>query len=216
MFSRGNIREKTRILHLPNVSSDSMAVDMYAGIGYFAFSYKKAGVGRVLCFELNPWSVEGLRRGAERNGWSCGIVMEDELASWQESNGVEDVDVDFLIFQTSNDHALSILNRLRKSLPPVRHVNLGLLPDSRAAWRDAVRLLDGEEGGYVRVHENVGVEDIQERAKEVEKACQGYLDKEAGNGRKVKVEHVERVKMYAPGVVHCVFDVHVQGRQDVE
>jgi tRNA wybutosine-synthesizing protein 2 len=29
--------------------------------------------------------------------------------------------------------------------------------------------------------------------------------------RIVEVRHVERVKMYAPGVVHCVFDVWVGG-----
>ncbi|KAL2155478.1 hypothetical protein VTH82DRAFT_220 [Thermothelomyces myriococcoides] len=45
------------------------AVDLYAGIGYFAFSYARLGL-RVLCWELNPWSVEGLRRGAAANGFS--------------------------------------------------------------------------------------------------------------------------------------------------
>ena len=42
----------------------SVLWDLYAGIGYFAFSYAKAGVGKVLCWEINPWSVDGLRRGA--------------------------------------------------------------------------------------------------------------------------------------------------------
>ncbi|KAI1281564.1 S-adenosyl-L-methionine-dependent methyltransferase [Xylaria sp. FL0933] len=111
MFSRGNVKEKARILdfHSPRNSvhprdsattttplstrrgpneqaSDlsyrhipadqrlgALAVDLYAGIGYFAFCYAAMGF-RVLCWELNPWSVEGLRRGAEANGWSVRVV----------------------------------------------------------------------------------------------------------------------------------------------
>ena len=77
MFSRGNVREKARILNLPTLTTGldtaSAAVDLYAGIGYFAFSYRKSsqalekGIKQVLCWEINPWSVEGLRRGAEMN-----------------------------------------------------------------------------------------------------------------------------------------------------
>lgn len=110
MFSRGNIKEKARILTgaptIPSVvgSSSSTAsttptfhgldgpdgilsqslseiavVDMYVGIGYFAFSYLKRGIGRVIGFELNPWSVEGLRRGAERNGWDCEVFTIPQI-----------------------------------------------------------------------------------------------------------------------------------------
>src|SRR5690606_6675835 len=50
------------------------AVDLYAGIGYFAFSYARLGL-RVLCWEVNPWSVEGLRRGAEANGFGVRVMM---------------------------------------------------------------------------------------------------------------------------------------------
>ncbi|KAJ9644490.1 S-adenosylmethionine-dependent methyltransferase [Coniosporium tulheliwenetii] len=53
MFSRGNISEKTRLLTLPSIAAavaegeaagtGSAAVDLYAGIGYFAFCYARAG-----------------------------------------------------------------------------------------------------------------------------------------------------------------------------
>lgn len=118
MFSRGNIKEKARLLefHTPKHNShpppdgqaalitsetnpvpspvpaaisatisqakleQCYAVDMYAGIGYFVFSYARLGL-RVLCWELNPWSVEGLRRGAVANGWSVRVIStEAELA----------------------------------------------------------------------------------------------------------------------------------------
>lgn len=54
--------------------ADAVAVDLYAGIGYFAFCYAALGF-RVLCWEINAWSVEGLRRGAEANGWRVRVVV---------------------------------------------------------------------------------------------------------------------------------------------
>jgi tRNA wybutosine-synthesizing protein 2 len=68
------------------------------------------------------------------------------------------------------------------------------------------------------VHENVGVGEIEDRRAEVEKVFSGYVGEQGGakdSGRRVAVEHVERVKMYAPGVVHCVFDVRVSGREEL-
>src|SRR5690606_18256943 len=91
MFSRGNITEKARILdfHRGDAGLERRkkslaalkglwAVDLYAGIGYFVFSYAKRGM-RVLCWEINPWSVEGLRRGALRNGWKVKLVQGQAL-----------------------------------------------------------------------------------------------------------------------------------------
>lgn len=84
MFSRGNIKEKARVLEFAKAAvsqyedqkppsslqwAKPVAVDLYAGIGYFTFSYAKAGFGTVLCWELNPWSIEGLIKGSEMNKW---------------------------------------------------------------------------------------------------------------------------------------------------
>ncbi|USP75923.1 uncharacterized protein yc1106_03197 [Curvularia clavata] len=240
MFSRGNIREKTRILKLGTVATDfdvpSAAADLYAGIGYFAFSYKKSGderrdgIRRVVCWELNPWSVEGLRRGAEKNGWTCKIIKGDDLsqlngagtevkdgvASARHSGATEVQEADFWVFQGSNEGAesnyASLCTRLGLTETlPIRHVNLGLLPTSRPSWSVAVGMLDEQRGGWIHVHENIGIKDIESRSKEIE----GEIAKLAKQGKAradeiaVRVEHVEWVKMYAPGVVHCVLDVHV-------
>jgi tRNA wybutosine-synthesizing protein 2 len=202
MFSRGNMREKTRLLHSPSVTSlptPSAALDMYSGIGYFAFSYRRAGLYPIICFELNPWSVEGLRRGAALNGWSAALFT-NEMITGEEL----DADADFLVFQMSNVHAVRLLPHLKKQ-HRIRHVNLGLLPSSRDSWQDAVSLLDWEAGGWIHVHDNVGVADIEARSNEIEDTFQSYTPE--GSDREVKVEWVEKVKMYAPGVVHCVFDV---------
>lgn len=254
MFSRGNIREKTRLLSLPSVLTSvsegegrnpaepqdlsrtsnwarqkigCTAVDLYAGIGYFAFSYKKAGVRKVLCWELNPWSVEGLRRGAELNGWTTQTFTslpntDEQWRTWRRDSVKN---VDFLIFQQSNDEALRPVSALGLDLrsdeelfPPIRHVNCGFLPSSKLSWKTAVRIIDIELGGWIHAHENVGVHDIDRRMDEIVAEMQRYLDEwqaetDSSPRRFVKPEHVEKVKTYAPGVMHCVFDVYVEGHK---
>jgi tRNA wybutosine-synthesizing protein 2 len=224
MFSRGNIREKTRILNFPRPSSststreeEEAVVDMYAGIGYFSLSYATMHYRPVLCFELNPWSVEGLRRGCLRNNFSHKIFSMENMWEWDDQ---ETLDKYFYIFQMSNTHAVPLLKTQLPSLPPVRHVNLGLLPHSRLSWGEAVRLIDKEKGGWIHAHENVGSLEIEDRKVFVQREFQAHLieaDLEVGRDggvreRNVEVKHVERVKMYAPGVVHCVFDVWIDGR----
>ncbi|KAF1992693.1 hypothetical protein P154DRAFT_452289, partial [Amniculicola lignicola CBS 123094] len=231
MFSRGNIREKTRLLTLPSVraaGAGCTAVDLYAGIGYFAFVYRKAGCGGVVCWELNPWSVEGLRRGAGLNGWSVKVVTSEQLGerSGDVVRRVEDARVDFLVFQEDNERALDVVGRLssrgsKSAGPPVRHVNCGFLPSSWKSWGVAVKALDRELGGWIHAHENVGVGDIDKRAEEVVVEMQGLLDecaedeveqpRDGWKGRRTAIcEHVERVKTYAPGVVHVVFDIRIE------
>jgi tRNA wybutosine-synthesizing protein 2 len=217
MFSRGNIREKTRILKFSNTSTEAAVVDMYAGIGYFTFSYRHSGHKPILCFDLNPWSIEGLRRGAAANGWSTKIFNMENMHEWDEEDLTdEEGRMDMYIFQMSNTNALPLLTPHLNTLPPIRHVNLGLLPRSRDSWRDAVRLINPQKGGWIHAHENVGVMEMNKRKMEIQGIFQEYVD-ESGKGeemgvkRKAEVEHVELVKMYAPGVAHCVFDVWIDG-----
>ncbi|CAE7200060.1 hypothetical protein P3342_010375 [Pyrenophora teres f. teres] len=216
MFSRGNIREKTRILDLPSLSEPSAAVDLYAGIGYFAFSYRKSGlngVKRVLCWELNPWSVEGLRRGAKMNGWTCHIIKEDESPA---SIGSSVQDVDFLVFQKNNETAEQDYAAMgTEHKLPVHHVNLGLLPTSTLSWKTAVAMLNQELGGWIHVHENVRASLMGNRSQEVGIEFQRLVDEhedKLGTGRQKRafVEHAELVKMFAPALCHLVFDVHVE------
>ncbi|CAI6273823.1 unnamed protein product [Periconia digitata] len=252
MFSRGNVKEKARILSLPSVKSSvtnnltgCTAVDLYAGIGYFAFSYRKAGVRKVLGWEVNAWSVEGFRRGAARNGWHTTVVAGDALPGTRENwrtwgrnfkdhdavrgQKGDDVNVDFVVFQQSNEFALDAVAALQPSkfgkanseedeadvIPPVRHVNCGFLPSSELSWRTAVRVLDREHGGWIHAHENVGIGDIEKRSEEVAMEINGHVDaweaERVGVERSVRCEHVEKVKTYAPGVMHVVFDVWVSG-----
>lgn len=232
MFSRGNVSEKARLLDLPSVTDavrqgeetehGCTAVDLYAGIGYFAFSYKKAGATQVLCWELNPWSVEGLRRGASLNGWSSYIINPSGNGKAEEEAAPVGRETDFLVFQESNEFAIGRIQKLRNRVPPIRHVNCGLLPSSRGSWATAVRAADPLLGGWVHLHENIGIGDIEGKRLEIVREVQEIFEEEvrigrgtydAGDERMVKLEHVEKVKTYAPGVMHCVLDIYIPPKE---
>lgn len=216
MFSRGNISEKARILTLASLEEDCLrvapsltsAVDLYAGIGYFAFSYAKAGVGRVLCWEINPWSVEGLRRGATKNRWAARIVKSGEDYPGSAGDGER-----LLIFEESNEYTATRIKTLRPSIPPVRHVNCGLLPTSLNSWKVAVQVLDPSQGGWVHVHENIAKKDIEVRKDKIlgvfNDLTEKHLKASSSKCWQVKCEHIEKVKSYAPGVMHCVLDIAI-------
>ncbi|KAI4284814.1 MAG: hypothetical protein L6R38_001150 [Xanthoria sp. 2 TBL-2021] len=230
MFSRGNIGEKTRLLKLLSPasasgakpllreSSGSSAVDLYAGIGYFAFSYVKAGLDKVLCWELNGWSIEGLKRGAKKNGWTTKVVLEDgQERDPLSNNGQDDAESGnehLLIFNESNCNAAKRVERLRSRIPPVRHVNCGYLPSSSGSWDVAVQVLDPLQGGWIHAHENVGLQDVDRRKSEVvaifrDLVCQCHKADSEAYRFHVECQHVERVKTYAPGVTHVVFDIAI-------
>ena len=245
MFSRGNVSEKARILGegtfqgldgaegvLGQGLREIAVVDMYVGIGYFAFSYLKRGVGRVFGWEINGWSVEGLKRGCGKNGWGvrvlrvgeAGLVHDEEGRSGDEVLGRlvgelgKDKDLRLVAFQGDNRWARNIMGKIRvlsektagsegaSSWLEIRHINLGLLPSSRLSWEDAAHMLDGNRVGWVHVHENVDIREMNQKKDFVVQCFQAHL----GGSRQASCSHIEQVKTYAPGVMHCVFDVHIE------
>ncbi|RPA93407.1 hypothetical protein L873DRAFT_1705212 [Choiromyces venosus 120613-1] len=212
MFSRGNVKEKARILRFPPPArpgrGDKWVVDMYAGIGYFTFSYLKLGY-RVLAWEINHWSVEGLVRGARENGFPARVTQSSQdFDVTEEQEGV-------VVFLEDNSNAPGRIEKMREGVGRgIERVNLGLLPTSRDSWRGAAQVLS-EEGGWVHVHENVGIAEIDGMAGEVVKAFETFERERAGmKVRRVVCEHVERVKTLAPGVMHCVFDIRIGGEEE--
>lgn len=229
MFSRGNIVEKARLLSLDSLTvaglggkspRDTSAVDLYAGVGYFAFSYAKRGVGKVLCWEINPWSVEGLRKGAEMNGWDVKIVQAgvgeaQETDKTKEMNG--EGNNNLTVYFESNEHAARRINIIRESIPPIRHANCGFLPTSQPSWATAVQALDPIQGGWIHVHENLSTRSFNHRQKEitdifkelVESNHHHHSGKALVSQWTVECVHFEQVKNFAPGVVHCVLDIAI-------
>lgn len=229
MFSRGNISEKARLLSLDSLTvaglggkspRDTSAVDLYAGVGYFAFSYAKSEVGKVLCWEINPWSVEGLRKGAEMNGWNVKIIQTgvgeaQETDKTKEMNGEEN---NLTVYFESNEHAARRINIIRESIPPIRHVNCGFLPTSQPSWRTAVQALDPIQGGWIHVHENISTHSFNHRQKEITDIFKELVEsnhhhhhhgKAPVSQWTVECVHFEQVKNFAPGVVHCVLDIAI-------
>ena len=213
MFSHGNVSEKARILDIiaevnPRHSDpldECSAVDLYAGIGYFAFYYAKAGIKNVICWELNPWSVEGFRRGAGMNRWNAVVVDNEDALERREF-----LEEKFIIFQEDNKNASSRIESIRRDIPPVRHVNCGFLPSSRESWRIAVEVLDPLQGGWIHAHENIGIKDINTRKSQVVQVFDSLVNSSPQTTKRiVQCQHLQRVKSYAPGVMHCVLDIHI-------
>ncbi|OAP64866.1 hypothetical protein AYL99_00838 [Fonsecaea erecta] len=254
MFSRGNISEKARILglqsHFPGLGQSELhqpvgdvdVVDFYVGIGYFASCYLARGVRRVYGFDLNPWSIEGLRRGCERNGWRCLIVRIGEAGTLQGQGAirelVEEIErgdqtgnpegvVRCVAFLGNNKWAWKVLEEMRHGYGRVdkdkrktglrlnvRHANLGLLPSSTASWPDGVKVVTGlnedASGGWLHVHENVDVQQIKAMEGKIVREIDVLVQREAPYPYAVSGAHVEQVKTYAPGVMHCVFDIEIK------
>ncbi|KAK4540491.1 hypothetical protein LTR36_009129 [Oleoguttula mirabilis] len=225
MFSRGNISEKARLLSLPSVLSavedggadgrGCTAVDMYAGIGYFTFSYLKAGVSKMLCWDLNPWSIEGLMRGAVVNKWQAKLVTGSQTLDAAVVGQAR-----LLVFNEDNMLALGRVEQARNLVPPIRHVNCGLLPTSSDSWEPAVGVIDPGMGGWIHVHENFAVNEIEQKAEEVRVEIQRLVEQRGQrigcedhrHPQSVAIEHINRLKSYAPGVMHCVIDIYIPPR----
>ncbi|KPI39010.1 tRNA wybutosine-synthesizing protein 2 [Cyphellophora attinorum] len=172
MFSQGNLSEKKRILGTAGrdyfegqneADIERMEVlDMYVGIGYFALCYLARGVSRVWGWDLNGWSIEGLRRGCVANGWRCLVVevsddgkgmappAEELVRLLQNENDLPlDQRTRCIAFRGNNEHAAAIVGAIDEErrrqdsvtqLLRFDHVNLGLLPDSRPSWSTAMEL----------------------------------------------------------------------------
>lgn len=222
MFSRGNVKEKARLLEFPSAEqspagsasarADVCAVDLYAGIGYFVFCYASLGM-RVLCWEINPWSVEGLRRGALANRWTAKVVQgkDLELPLGEVVSGDEQI----VVFLEANEEAAWRIKELQGMglAEDVRHVNCGFLPSSEPSWEAAWELTRPSPESWLHLHENVGVNDIESRRQTIQSRFAGW-SRPGGRGSSAAVEHVELVKTFAPGVWHCVFDVHLTRSND--
>lgn len=196
MFSRGNISEKARLLTLGSVreavedaavrggreeeeeegkeekreksrTPSFAAIDLYAGIGYFAFSYLRAGADQVWCWDINPWSIEGLLRGGKANKWEAvllshgmdhfdgDLLQETAINSMPKETPKKGIKkAKLLIFNESNIYAPERLQQYLFPPPPplpqphhhppqiiIRHINLGLLPSSRESLSLAAQIL---------------------------------------------------------------------------
>ncbi|GMM52817.1 tRNA(Phe) (4-demethylwyosine(37)-C(7)) aminocarboxypropyltransferase [Starmerella bacillaris] len=190
MFSRGNITEKKRVLTQFNQQStieNSTVIDLYAGIGYFTLPYAKQRPKQVYCWEINPWSVEGLARAAKKNGFRVQVVQTTEKYTNKYSK--DEPQTTLVVFMEDNIKARTRIDSL--DLERVSHINMGLLPHAREAFETARAL--STPGTVFHVHENVRKVELSQWKKEVGSYFGECL-------------HLEEIKDYSPGVKHVCGD----------
>lgn len=96
-------------------------------------------------------------------------------------------------------------NRFTAPKGVANRVCLGLIPTSENSWVTAVQALRSE-GGTLHVHGNVKDSEENSWAEHVSKSIYEIARSE-GHSWEVAVEHIERVKWYAPHIRHLVADV---------
>ncbi|CAD7955627.1 unnamed protein product [Amoebophrya sp. A120] len=234
MFCKGNISEKIRVrskqrsvssrdenvifacsngvdqqhAHGYSIHPDETVVDLFAGIGYWTLPILKelGEKGKVYACEWNPASVEGLRRGYAMN-----FPAEQAKSSSSSSTN------------RNIKQRLTILQGDCTVVAPktvADRVILGLLPDTEKFRRTAAECLNWEEKTRVKkLHIHQNLREDTDFAAYSSKICQDFLvlqketrENEYGSDEsycdfEVKVEHIQRVKSYAPRVSHYVFDV---------
>ena len=138
---------------------------------------------------IGYYTLPMLVRGRAAHVHACDI--NPEAAAWL-LKGAQANGVDRRLTQHVGDNG--------KTLPALQgladRVVLGLLPSSEDAWDHAVRCLK-PGGGLLHVHMNVEEERIEAWATSTATRFGG------------KIEHLERVKWYAPRIRHAVLDVRI-------
>jgi tRNA wybutosine-synthesizing protein 3 len=155
-------------------------VDLYCGVGYYTIPFLLHGkASHVHACEWNPNSLLAIRENLRKAG--------------------SDVTSRCTVYAGDNNESALLLPSIAD------RVCLGLLPSSVGGWPLAVIVLK-PTGGIMHVHENV-------RDTEVEcwtaSTCAYFEEKFAAAGKPciVSCRHTERVKSYAPHILHIVVDL---------
>ena len=157
-----------------------------------SLSYLKNG-GKLLCWELNPWSIEGFRRSLEKMKINHKIYTSGDKFSINDLN-----QFDACLFLESNEQITTrVIDQVEDNSLPISHINLGLLPSSKQSWTLANNLINKSTiNTNVHIHENVHIDDFEKIKTDVKKVFT--------NG---KVLHLEKVKTFAPDIWHIVIDI---------
>ncbi|KAK9056395.1 hypothetical protein SSX86_027485 [Deinandra increscens subsp. villosa] len=156
---------------------EEVIVDLFAGIGYFTL----------------PFLVKANAKMVYACEWNPHAI--EALRRNLEANGVADRCV-----------VLEGDNGVTAPKGVADRVNLGLLPSSEGSWATAVRALRSK-GGMMHVHGNVKDSEEHSWTEQVSKSIKEISRRTEGYNWDVSVEHVERVKWYAPHIRHLVVDL---------
>ena len=155
-----------------------IVVDAFAGIGYYTLPMLvRSNATHVYACEMNPNSIKALKDGAKKNE-----VMNK-----------------LTILEGDNQESMLSLKNIAD------RVHLGILPSSETTWKPALECLK-KQGGTIHIHMNVKEEEIEAFSVYCVKELEA-LSKSINRKWSIKVNHIEKVKWYAPRIRHIVLDV---------
>lgn len=178
MFCSGNITEKMRMGK--QECTGQTIVDLYCGIGYYTL----------------PFLVHGNAAHVHACEWNSNSVMA--LIENLKNNKIHSSR--YTIYENDNRITAPTLKDVAD------RVCLGLLPSSEEGWPLAAIALNPTTGGILHVHENVNDDKIEQFSEYLLKSLEMAFRKE-GKYFNFKIIKTEKVKSYAPHVLHIVFDV---------
>tara|TARA_B100001559_G_C16503028_1_gene624351 strand:+ start:6850 stop:7779 length:930 start_codon:yes stop_codon:yes gene_type:complete len=180
MFSSGNVSERIRMSKFD--CSDEIVLDLYAGIGYYTLPLLVHANTKFLhACELNSDSIHELKKNLNHNGVLDKCIIH-------EGNNISIL---------SNPNILGGIDR----------VMLGLLPSSKKGWNLAIQALN-PKGGMLHLHGNSIAKEEKKWAEEVIAELE-KISEDSNRHFKFKLEHIEKVKSYAPKINHVVLDISV-------
>lgn len=180
MFSSGNVTERGRVGTFD--AAGETVVDLYCGIGFFTLPFLvRAGASMVYAVDHDYDAVAALRQNLRLNN-----VEESRCYVYHGDNR----DEAFLsLVESKADRA-----------------HLGFLPHAREAFWPAIRCLKSS-GGRLHVHENVRDGEEKKWADEILRELLRIAETRKNISWTGKVEHIEKVKWYAPRIRHVVADI---------
>jgi len=233
MFCSGNVTERMRMAK--QLCKDEIIVDLYAGVGYYTIPFLvHGGAKHVHALEWNPFSVVALKHNLARAGVSASRYTvhegDNRITVLGESSQSPSFPSPFALTVAPPPPHIAhkdapVSNMLPPDLAqkPSRNASLsgianrvccGLLPSSAEGWPLAAHVLNKTCGGIIHVHENIHEDLLQNWAhvqlcNAFELLFQALADSETGAASRMSVKcvHLEKVKSYAPRVVHVVADL---------
>ena len=159
--------------------SDEIVVDAFAGIGYY--------------------TLPMLVRSNAKHVYACELNPNsiDALTKGAELNAVSDR---LTIIEGDNQITLQHLTNIAD------RVHLGILPSSENTWSLAIDCLN-QSGGIIHIHMNVREKEIEPFVEYCLEQLKLYAAQRDFNT--IQLQHIEKVKWYAPHIRHIVIDVSI-------